>query len=822
MKRKIFAASSSAYSERELKNRRIAYRAALEGIVLLTNDGCLPLDQPGRVAIYGAGAAHTIKGGTGSGEVNERHSVTVLEGMEAAGFTVSSRSWLADYEKDLEQARLDWKASISKLGIEESMGHPFAPPCGRLVTPADVAESDTDTAFLILSRQAGEGADKRLESSDYTLTEDETAMARALSEQYKNFILVINSGSSMDLSLLDSVRVSAVIFLCQPGMEGGRAFADLVLGRTSPSGKLSDSWARSYADIPFGSEYSYLSGDTTREDYREGLYVGYRYYDSFGIRPRFPFGFGLSYTDFEIEASEVRLNGRRAELRAKVKNTGARPGREVVQLYVSAPEGRLDKEYQRLVCFAKTAELAPGGSEELSLSFDMGDCASYCEEEAAYLLEKGLYTVRLGNSSDATRRAALISLAETVRLAQLKNICPKEEKTSQLIAPPRPDEGPADCPVLVLDPAAISVEAVSYERPPIARSAAIDAVMARLSSRDKARLCVGEGILGMVRTKGVYTPGAVGRSTDKLLKKGLVNVNLCDGPAGLRILRESGLAKGGGIRFAPGNLLLSAMEAMPEGLLNLVRTRPDRHRLLYQYTTAFPVGTALAQSWNCELLEEIGRALSDEMSEYGISFWLGPAMNIHRNPLCGRNFEYFSEDPVLSGRTAAALVRGVQSVPGNYATIKHFACNNQEDNRKKSDSRVDERVLREIYLKGFEIAVRESAPASVMTSYNLVNGTYTPDSYDLVTNALRCEWGFDGVVMTDWFSTDKGCGRSDLALAAGNDWIMPGGASYRAELLKGLKNGSLTEEELDRAARNVARAILESRVAENVKPEELL
>jgi len=303
-------------------------------------------------------------------------------------------------------------------------------------------------------------------------------------------------------------------------------------------------------------------------------------------------------------------------------------------------------------------------------------------------------------------------------------------------------------------------------------------------------------------------PGSVGNTTSKLWDRGLANVALCDGPAGLRIQKRSTVEKNG--KTKPVEMAMSIMEYVPGFVKRFMVGDPEKRPVLYQYTTAFPVANALAQTWNARLMWEVGNAIYREMKEYGCTYWLAPAMNIHRNPLCGRNFEYFSEDPRLSGAIAAAITKGVQQEEGFYVTVKHFACNNQEDNRNFVSSNLHERALREIYLKGFELCIREAGARGVMTSYNKVNGVYAPNSYDLCTAVLRNEWGFDGVVMTDWYSTNKGQASTALCMSAGNDLIMPGGANFRKHIMKGVKSGTIDEKDVRRCCSNVLRSIFDS------------
>lgn len=824
------AAYTDTMNDREIKNRKIAYEAATEGIVLLKNDGALPV-KPGRIALYGAGVSQTIKGGTGSGEVYTRRDISILEGMENAGFEVTTKTWIADYDKAYEEAveahaercrkafRDGLKGKKSEDAIDpmsEQIGLPF----GRLITEKDIADSGCDTAVYVVARQAGEGADKRLDREDFDLAPVEVENLKMISASYKKTVLVINSGSYMNLSSIENIPVSALIFFCQQGTEGGNAFASIVSGKVNPSGKLVDTWCADYADIPFGDQYSYLSGDTTQEYYREGIYVGYRYFDTYRVKPRYPFGFGLSYTEFKLQTAHVRREKMDIVLQVAVTNIGAVPGKEVAQVYVSCPDGMLKKEYQRLVAFQKTKLLQSGETQTLEIRFPMDYCASYDETGAAYILEKGNYIIRVGNSSVQTVAAAVVALDNTAVISQNTNICKRETPVEELVPVVRENEDDLTNAVRIcLSADEIVTRVVSYKAPEIYHDEQVDAILKKLTVKEMATLCNGAGFMSLFMAKKNATPGAVGSSTYKLLNKGLINVNFSDGPAGLRLQKRSGITKGGTIKMI--DMFMSFMEYIPEFIKKWICANPEKDTVVYQFCTAFPVGSSIAQSWNTEIAAEIGRAVSEEMREYNVTFWLAPAMNIHRNPLCGRNYEYFSEDPVISGKMAAAIVRGVQSIPGNYATPKHFCCNNQEDNRTHSNSNVNERALREIYLRGFEICVREAAPKALMTSYNLINGVYSPNCYDTVTKVLRNEWGFNGMVVTDWMSTGGNQARNDLAIKAGNDWIGAGSKQNAKEILKGYKAGIISKEDLERSCANILRAILHSDAAQRITPDML-
>ena len=811
------ASYSGDVSEREKRNLEVAYRAACESMVLLKNEGVLPL-QTKRVALYGAGASRTIKGGTGSGEVNERHSVTILEGMENRGFEIASRQWITDYEADYEAGELAHKRAqrdiirlIKSDSFMEMMLKGYTPPAGRAISELDIAESETDTAIYVLSRQAGEGGDRKAEKGDLFITDDERTAIETCVKNYKNFVLVINSGCSIDMSFVEEIPgIGAILFICQLGTEGGNAFADVISGKVTPSGKLADTWAKKYADIPFHDEFSYLNGNVEDEYYKEGIYVGYRYFDSFGVEPCYPFGYGLSYTDFSIYSAGVMLDRTTIHLDAVVTNIGTEySGKEVAQVYVSAPAGKLHKEYQSLAAFAKTKVLAPAEREVLHLSFDMKDLASYDEERASYILEAGEYIVRLGNSSRKTVPVAVILLDEEVVVSTHCHICPVTETIEELTSEPYElEEVNSGVPRLVLNVSDFKTVHYTYQNPEIYSDERVDAFMNRLTLKEMVEIVVGIGMFGG-KTR-FNMPGSVGNTTSKFWNRGLANVTLCDGPAGLRITKRSVVQKNGSLK--PVELPISVFEMFPEFVQGFLKADPEKGQVVYQYTTAFPVTAALAQAWNAELLEEVGKAIFVEMKEYGCTFWLAPAVNIHRNPLCGRNFEYVSEDPFLTGEVAAALAKGVQQEDGYYVTVKHFACNNMEDNRNKVSSNLTERTLREIYLRGFERAVRKGNAKAIMTSYNRINHVYAPNSHDLCTKVLRNEWGFDGVVMTDWFSTNKGLGHNALAMRAGNDLIMPGGGSYKKEILAGVKSGIISETDVRRCCANVVRAIMNSAI----------
>ncbi len=816
------ANQEAAESQRERENRKIALEAARESFVLLKNEGVLPL-QAKTVALYGPGAHQIIKGGTGSGEVNERHAVSAVEGLEMRGFTVTTKQWIRDYEDDyqaaLEAHRREKRKQVNVLKVSSIMDMLFNASFiipGRPITQADVDASAADSCIYILSRQAGEGGDRRLEKGGYYVTDEEQEAIAFCAAHYANFVLVINCGSSMDMAFTEKIPgIGAILYICQPGMEGGTALADVLSGACSPCGKLTDTWAKDYDHIPFAREYSYLNGDLKEEYYREGIYVGYRYFDTFNASVRYPFGFGLSYTDFAIAAAALRADGSVITMDVRVENIGSCSGKEVAQLYLSAPRGQLEKEYQSLAAFAKTSLLDPGQAETLTLSFDLRQLASYREKDNCMILEAGDYVLRLGNSSRNTEPVGLVCVPEEQIVSRHQAICPLRKPMPELVPPVhRQETVPAGLPRVTVEKIPTVVH--SYSRPGECQDPRVRKLMKRLSVRDMVDIVVGIGMYG--GKMKFHLPGAVGKTTSRLWDKGLANVMLCDGPAGLRIQKLSAVDKGGNLKSS--SVAMTTFDVFPNFVKKIMVGDLEKNTPLYQYATAFPVQNALAQTWNVPLLETVGRAIYREMEEFGCTYWLAPALNIHRNPLCGRNFEYFSEDPRLTGILAAAITRGVQQEDGFYVTIKHFACNNQEDNRTKVSSNVSQRALREIYLRGFEIAVKEGGAKSVMTSYNRLNGIYTPNSYDLCTKVLRCEWGFDGVVMTDWFSTNAGQGSNPGCIRAGNDLIMPGGRSFQLALRWALLTGKLSKEELRICCSRVVKSVLDSAIQREYLPME--
>jgi len=811
IKRKRFTGSvNPEISERELQNRQVAREAAADGIVLLKNEGFLPLSKETPVALYGIGASRTIKGGTGSGDVNERERISIYQGLLRAGYTVTTKDWIREFDALYEKARNDWRDDIlarteGKSATTEFFAvyskSPFHMPAG-----GEITKTETDTAIYVISRVAGEGADRYAKEGDYYLTREEKKQLADICALYEHVAVVINAGGLIDLSFMDEFKnIQALLQMAQPGMEAGNAFADLVSGAVTPSAKLTDSSAFCYEDYPNSAAFSHNNGNVEKEYYTEGIYVGYRYFDTFDVPVRYCFGYGLSYTDFETVFVSVRREQHENQLRvtAKVTNTGdAYSGREVVQLYASCPKGKLPKEYRRLVAFAKTKLLAPGEEQTLTLEVPLSLLASYDEKAPGWLLESGTYIFWLGNSLESAVPAAQVSLDEAVLLTRTEHICPSEEAFEELVPEQEPLNRKRDAllkraarenlPAAEIRASEISREDIVYQENAqlvpeealgFVDQLSVDQLIA-LASGDP-----GKAQGGNLGAAGKSVPGSAGETSECALEQNLASIVLADGPAGLRLMKY--------YNVEDGKILSKPFQFSLEGGIFCKDVSDEPGERYYQYCTAIPIGMNLAQTWDTALVKRVGQMIGTEMEEFRVTLWLAPGMNIHRNPLCGRNFEYYAEDPLVAGKIAAAMTVGVQSVPGCGTTIKHLACNNQEDNRKGSDSILSERALREIYLKGFEIAVKESQPMSIMTSYNLINGIHAANNRDLCTKAARCEWGFAGIIMTDWTTTENGpdCTASGC-MRAGNDLVMPGAYSDSENLRRELEEGTLSLDDL--------------------------
>ena len=843
-KRGYVGTTSTVMSQREKDNAILAREAAAEGFVLLKNEAqTLPLKPGTKIGLYGAGAVRTIKGGTGSGDVNNRYNVNIYDGLKNAGYEITSVEWLDGYDSCYIQARESWKSEIFRKLTEECNGNffeaysttPFSMPAGAAIDEAAAKEDGAEIGMYVLARIAGENADRRDEAGDYYITEEERAQIAALCEAYEKVILVVNTGGLIDLAFTDEFpNITAVLQFVQAGQEGGNALADVISGKVTPSGKLVDSWALDYMDYPNAAYFSHKSGDVYREEYREGIYVGYRYFDTFDVPVRYSFGYGLSYTEFDLKVTgiskQISAQGKPTlSVSVDVINTGAAySGKEVVQVYVSCPQGKLPKEFRRLAAFGKTKLLAPGETQSLTLSMDLYQLASYSEEQAAWLLETGTYGIWVGNALSTAALCGTFVLDETKVLVQCEHICPLKESLEEL----QPDKAKLEekqtawlrkaeerkLPKVQISAKELPTETVVYEKLQDQYLGRAGEIVDQLSTEELIALATGDPAkdqgASALGSAGQTVPGAAAETVTVAEKAPyyVASIVLADGPAGLRLRSEYQVREDGSIDG--GDFL--------DGFENGYFAEPKESKgiVYHQYCTAIPVGTLLAQSWNLELMHTLGRMIAGEMNEFEVTLWLAPGMNIHRNPLCGRNFEYYSEDPLLAGSMAAAMTQGVQSIPGCGTTIKHFACNNQEDNRMGSDSILSERTLREIYLKGFETAIRSAQPMAMMTSYNLINGVHAANNYDICTKAARDEWGFAGAIMTDWTTTtDSTAGECTAAgcMKAGNDMVMPGDMRDHASIRQALKDGTLDIRELKRCVYHTIKIILQSNQYEDVK-----
>lgn len=853
----IYASKSKEVEQREIDHMNISRELAGECMVLLENDGALPLKETGKIALFGNGVRRTVKGGTGSGDVNSRSIVNVEEGFKNAGFTVTSGSWLDKQGEMLDKSKgeyLEWvKAEAKKSSRSEfiiQFDHPYSAPAPVLITEEDCKEADTDVAVYVIARNSGEGSDRYNREGDYLLFAEEKKNLEMVAAHFKKTIVILNIGGVMELSGVKAIPgINAILLMGQLGNIGGDALADVVTGKVNPSGKTVDTWAKNYMDYPSSAKFSH-NGSVHDEEYEDGIYVGYRYFDSFGVEPEYCFGFGRSYTDFSLQIDGVEAAGDRVQVRATVQNTGSvYAGKEVVQIYYSAPQGRMDKPYQELAAYHKTSLLKPGESEAMILTFAIKEMASYSEADAAWVLEKGDYVIRVGSSAGNTEVAAVLTLAEEVKTQIGKNLFPldiqlkeiKPDTTAAKTAYEKNSEGLGRVYHGSIQSSCIKAEHMVYQgkreeyktdrekkltvQDVKNGDCTVEELVAQLTVEEMADMCVGTlraGEGNVVGNASYTVPGAAG-DTSSILKgsRGIKNMILADGPAGLRLQPHFKTTKEG--KLLPGGSVMGDSFEPFDPDIN-----EDEVDNYYQYCTAIPIGWSLAQSWNTELAEWAGDMIGAEMEQFGVDLWLAPAMNIHRNPLCGRNFEYYSEDPLVSGKIAAAITIGVQKHKGKGTTIKHFAVNNQEDNRYFVNAHVSERALREIYLKGFEIAVKESQPLSIMTSYNLLNGIHTANSYDLLQAMARDEWGFDGTVMTDWFTsqdmpeiTGKFQPRYPISssvgcIYAGNDIQMPGCRKNVDDIVEAVKTGRemdgfrITLADLQFNTANIIRVVLKT------------
>lgn len=770
----------------------LARAAGREGMVLLKNENkVLPLTRGSKIALFGKGVFDYVKGGGGSGDVTVSHIYNLYDGIKMTDSAEVYGPAADFYQKEVSR-------QYAEGGIPGMLVEPELP--AELL---EGAKAFTDTAVIVISRFSGEGWDRIgvkyddqtpdevaqtdsseaiFENSDFCLTKAEAAMVEAVSSSFAKVVVVLNVGGMIDTSWFAcNDKIDSALMAWQGGMEGGLSMADILFGVESPSGKLVDTFAGKLEDYPstegFHASHKYV-------EYNEDIYVGYRYFETMEEakdKVIYPFGYGLSYTEFEISPLVACEKDGNIIATVQVKNVGDFAGKEVVQMYYSAPQGLLGKPAKELAAFQKTDELKPGESQIITLTFPSTDMASYDDlgkiAKSAYVLEKGVYNFHIGNS---VRNTVELDFAygvdEDIVTEQLTSKVAPTQLTKRLLADGSYEELPQTTPVDYMENA-IGWEGFNpgYLTPAVRGSKnlevffvdpeehaiiqlddvadgkkSLDEFMEQLSVEDMIHMLGGQPNTGVANTFGY----------GNLPEFGVPNIMTADGPAGLRVWPGLGIT-----------------------------------------TTAFPIASQLAATWNPELVEAVGRAGGREVKENNIQVWLTPAVNIHRSPLCGRNFEYYSEDPLLAGLMGSAMVDGIQSV-GVAAEVKHFCANDKETNRKNSDSRVSERALREIYLKQFEIIVKKSQPWALMTAYNLVNGQRCSENKELLMDVLRGEWGYEGVVTTDWWTY----GEHYKETKAGNDIKM--GTGFPERVQKAYEIGAISKEEIAACARRVLELIL--------------
>lgn len=757
---------------------QLCRQAGAEGCVLLKNNDVLPLINE-KVAVFGRCQSNYFYVGYGSGgDVKAPYKVSLLEGLKNSGLEINRKvmevyeTWIKKYPP-YDGFWGFWPMNYEEMPLTENM--------------VLEAAQESDTAIVVIGRSAGEDRENKLKKGSWYLTDAEEDMLFKVSSYFKKVCVVLNCGSIMDMSWVEKYKIEAVLYAWQGGQESGNAVADVLTGKVSPCGKLTDTIAV-IEDYPSTKDF----GAKKFNNYTEDIYVGYRYFETFAKdKVIYPFGFGLSYTTFAMEAEEVKVvdeNHGTIKVKVKIKNTGNHAGREVVQLYYGAPQGKLGKADRSLVAYKKTKLLQRGEEEILVLKFLISDMSSFDDTgitgaKDAFVLEPGEYSLYLGSDVRSAKKIGSYDEKKLKIVSQLKEVCSVQKPFKRLINNNGREryeliaKGTRDLKQRISQSIPKGIDQTDDKGYKL-----IDVKNGRITMEQFIAQLSDVELEAIVRgaDEGMYSPqgvagnaGVFGGTIQSLREKGIPIVNTNDGPSGIR---------------------------------------------LQAHSTLLPIGIALASTFDDELIENIMEQIGREMIERGSNVLLAPGMNIHRNPLCGRNFEYFSEDPVLTGNIATAYIKGVQSV-GISAVPKHFACNNQETKRLINDSRVSGRALREIYLKAFEICIKKASPDFIMTSYNKINGVWSYYNYDLATEVLRNEWGFKGCVMTDWWiRNDKSPDFNDVTMQAYRvqaqvDIFMPGSANrgrYKGKcdgtLIKSLQSKEgITRGEVQRCAKNVLR-----------------
>ena len=818
------AASTNQTSEREVRNAQLSKEAAEEGMVLLENENqALPLAQGSKAALFGTGSYGTIKGGTGSGDVYNRYTISVYDALTST-YNISNMDWWSEYLKTFEEKKA--QASEEKKDndyVKYTQGR-FGGADSFVAIDQALTQKDIDaakaggatTAFYTISRVSGEGADRTIGKGDYELSEVEYNNIKLIAKNFDKCVVLLNVGGVVDTKFFSEIEgVDGLVLMSQAGMEGGNALADILTGKTTPSGKLTDTWAKNYSDYPASATIGDNDGDNKQEDYKEGIYVGYRYFDTFNITPAYEFGYGKSYTSFDIEPLTVAADENNVSVTVNVTNTGdTYSGKEVVEVYFSAPDGSIEKPYQELAGFAKTDNLAPGESQELTVTYKTTEMSSYDEAKAAYVMEDGDYIVRVGDSSRNTKVAGVLTLDKDVVTEQLSNQLTLDKNWKDLSKTGKTPYSYKDeaaqikaAARIALPSAKIKTEnnASQIDEKKVTTYLTADAAKDYKAAENEIVETV-DAVPANTKLLDVYD-GKVSMESFVASLDDTQLANLANGISGASTSGDTWGADANSVTGAAGETsqlyfnslgIPNTVEADgPAGIRVTAETTDKDGNAVYNYCTAFPIGTLLAQTWNTDLVNRVGKAIGEEMVEIGVTLWLAPGMNIHRDPLCGRNFEYYSEDPALTGYVGSAITAGVQSNKGVGVTIKHYITNNQETNRSAVNTSVSERTLREIYLKGFEMVVKSAQPMAIMSSYNKVNGTYACENFDLLTSVPRGEWGFDGMVMTDWGAGNRA--GVDTMMHAGNDLVMPGRTQDRMiAALQGNPVGTTADPNLDK------------------------
>ena len=753
--------------------RELCRKVTAEGCVLLKNDGTLPLGNQ-QFALFGRCQINTFYVGYGSGgDVKPPYKVSILEGLRAGG---------ANLDIQVVETYEHW--TKNHIPDEGYWGH--WPMCYKEMPVKDEfiasAAKRNTTAVVVIGRAAGEDRENKIEKGSWFLTDTEDNLLALTRKYFKKVCVMINSGSIMDVTRIEKHKPDALMFVWQGGQETGNAVADVLLGKVSPSGKLTDTIA-AIEDYP---SYKYF-GNKKYNNYAEDIYVGYRYFNTFARdKIIYPFGFGLSYTKFEITDCKVKQNAETtAIVTFTVKNAGDFTGKQVVQVYLSVPQGKLGKPSRELAAYVKTKELAPNESQTLSVTVELKDFASFDDMgvtgyKNSFVLESGEYKIFIGENVSCVKEIYTLNLDGMVLIKACEEACAPRYSFKRMV----------------------NAKGVHYENTPVATVNLRERVLNRLpktferkNGTDYSFQDVIDGKITPDEFVAEFTP----EELDAFTRGSLYMMDSPYGPKG-----------------NAGTFGANCQPLFDKGIPAISTNDGPSGARLQAHSTLLPNGVALASSFNDELVENLTYEFGKEVIARKSHVLLAPGINIHRNPLCGRNFEYFSEDPYLTGKMAVAYIKGVQSA-GASATPKHFACNNQESKRGINDSRVSQRALREIYLKGFEICIKEANPDCLMTSYNKLNGVYNYFNYELVTTILRDDWGYKGCVMTDWWMKNgkskhfKTLKTQAYRVRAQVDVFMPGAPNYGIHkgksdgtLLKSLNgDDGITLAELQRSAKNV-------------------